>query len=148
MGKRGGGGASKAKGAGAKGGQESEREKLDAGATPGKSPSDAADELGVPKPDKPHWVNGAEDVDNALRPGPDGKTPSPESVGKQLLIDIDVVIRKYGRRAGRAYHGGAYWALVKAMKTALALGAVAGVHVPGQGAVNAGMIGGYWAGRP
>lgn len=144
---RGSGPSAKAGKGSAKGnGSPADKDKIDATAKPGTSASDAADQLNISPADKPHFVNGADDVDSSLKPGPDGKpiAPGPDAV-KRWELNISVVERRYGRRAARAYSRGGYWALVKAVKTALAAGAVVGITVPGQGAVNAGMIGTYWA---
>lgn len=150
MGKRGGDGNSKAKGGGANaagGAQQTivDRRNLDDSAAPGVKPSDAAEQLGLPADAKPAFVDGANDVDALINPG-GGKAPrDPADALADWRLRVSIYERKHGRAKARAYSRGGYWAVVKAVKTALALGAVVGVTVPGQGAVNAGMIGGYWA---
>ncbi|OYN81882.1 hypothetical protein CG716_05305 [Mycolicibacterium sphagni] len=115
--------------------------------------SEAADALGLTPDEKEHFENGADANDRRMpkpaKPGA-GKKPS-RSVDAGELADahkraVAAYARKHGRKAARAYSRGAYWSLVRAIKTTLAVASTGGqvASAPTHAAVNSALLAAYW----
>ncbi|ASW31556.1 hypothetical protein SEA_GUUELAD_133 [Mycobacterium phage GuuelaD] len=157
MGGRGGGGTGGGKG-GNKGGDSDltvdKRPAVDAAAEKHSDPNAAADALGLTGSDKDHFVNGANAEGRRIpRIGRDeSKIIKPADAAKLIAAHKAAVIayeRKYGRGAAQAYSRGAYWSLVRFIKTVMAVSATAtqAGSAPALAAVNAAMLAAYWVDR-
>ncbi|QOP65846.1 hypothetical protein PBI_MINILON_134 [Mycobacterium phage MiniLon] len=105
--------------------------------------AEAAENLGLQDDAKGDFVNGANATDKAI----DGK--GPEQALGDFAKSVKAYERKYGRSAARAYGAGGYWSLLRAIRTAMAVGATvtSAPAAPALAAANTALIASYWAAR-
>ncbi|ADL71079.1 hypothetical protein SEQ_HALENA_127 [Mycobacterium phage Halena] len=149
MGRGRGSGGGKGGGKGKNGGNPDELpidkpSKVDDAANKTNDPNQAADELGLEGKDKDHFVNGANAEDRRLTPG-----TSPDEAVQKFQLAVKAYERKYGRGAARMYSRGAYWSLVRFLKTAFAVASTVqqGGSAPALAAVNTALLAAYWIDR-
>ncbi|QFG10360.1 hypothetical protein J4U00_gp119 [Mycobacterium phage DyoEdafos] len=130
------------------------KDSLDNTAEQTSNPNAAADALGLTGADKEHFVNGANAEGKRIpRIGRDeSQVIKPADVSKLVAAHKAAVVayeRKHGRYAAHAYARGGYWSLLRVIRTAMAVGAIAtqAPAAPALAAANTALMAAYWTHR-
>lgn len=143
MGGRGGAGGGRGTGGNSNPGIDS-KDSLDAAAQQSNNPNSAAQDLGLTGSDAEHFVNGANATERKL-----DAADNPQAALSQYRAAVLAYERKHGRYAAHVYARGGYWSLLRFIRTAMAVGAIAtqAPAAPALAAANTTLMAAYWAHR-
>lgn len=149
MGRGGGGGNGKGAKGGGGGGANTpmpvdDRSVVEDSADKHSDPAGAAQDLGLTGSDAEHFVHGADAAEKRI-----DRAGGPEAAVAAHKKAVDAYVRKYGRGAGYMYSRGAYWSLIRYIKTVLAVATTAtqAGSAPVHAAVNTTVMAAYWMDR-